>query len=87
MVTKRASSTHSIGLPLLGFSLSNIFGQNKKFIYELLHFTFEEKIMKKQPLKKLPKCYGDPEAECVSTCALEPACANDWLFKKEGAKE
>lgn len=38
-------------------------------------------MVKKEPLKQLPKCYGDPEPECVTTCALEPACANHWLFK------
>jgi len=38
----------------------------------------------KEPLKKLPKCYGDPDPECVATCALEPACANHWLFNHKG---
>jgi len=39
-----------------------------------------DKKVTKQPLKKLPKCYGHPEPECVSTCVLEPACANHWFF-------
>lgn len=38
--------------------------------------------IKKEPLKELPKCFGNPEPECVGKCALEPSCANDWLFKQ-----
>jgi hypothetical protein len=37
----------------------------------------------KKPLKELPDCYGNPEPECVSTCALEPSCGNRWLFEKD----
>ena len=47
-------------------------------------------IEKKYPLKELPKCFGDPEPECVLTeakreseCALEPACSNHYLFLHE----
>lgn len=41
----------------------------------------------KEPLKTLPKCFGDPESECVNKCALEPSCANDWLFAHKKINE
>ena len=44
-------------------------------------------MMKKEPVKQLPKCYGDPEPECVTTCALEPSCANHWLFEHKRKEE
>lgn len=36
----------------------------------------------KHPIQK-PKCFGNPEPECVKVCVLEPYCANACLKKHQ----